>query len=83
MASGVVGNLVAEKAIPYRWIYLAYILVIITLGIGFHGYVTFTIPRNKKLSNWVKSVIFRTPEVNEQPPKRRGKYRNRRKREVG
>ena len=80
MASGVVGNLVAEKAIPYRWIYLD--LLYLTLGLV-SWLVTFTIPRNKKLSNWVKSVIFRTPEVNEQPPKRRGKYRNRRKREVG
>jgi hypothetical protein len=82
MASGVVGNLVAEKAIPYRWIYLAYILVIITLGIGFHGYVTFTIPRNKKLSNWVKSVIFRTPEINEKPLKHRGKYKLRKRKIV-
>lgn len=80
IASGVVGNLATEKVIPKGWIFLAYILVIITLGIGLHGYITFTIPRYKKISNWAKSVIFRTPDVKEEPIKYRGKYRKRKDR---
>lgn len=75
IASGVVGNLVTEKVISQKWTYLVYILSIVTFGIGVHGYITFTIPRYKKIFTWAKSVIFREPEMKEKPPEYRGKYK--------
>jgi F0F1-type ATP synthase assembly protein I len=75
MIIAVLGNLVDTKMISPNWSILVIILFLTFLGIGFYGFITYTVPVYKKIFIRVKSVIFRTTNVKEEPLMYRGKYR--------